>query len=195
MSGSRSFHRPDKSAFGPDIRRNKCNFNFLKADHYLQEFQRLNVNRRNGEAAPHKAILLLSVIELAERGVIDIPFVALTDSLESAFRRNWQRYVSVCSSFICNLNYPFYHLCSSSFWNLVKLPTYEERKEYSMKTLKWSFAGAAIPIDLFELLQTQEFRDEARKVLIAAYLPPLSNHHTLSLSPLLIAAAASLFIA
>ena len=147
----------------------------MKAAEYKNIFQNLNVNRSGDSVAPHKAILLLSIIELIEDGVIRSPFIPLNDRLERTFKNTWTRYVPITSIFSCKLQYPFFHLSSSSFWKLEKIPTYEERKEYSMAALKRSFSGATISSDLFTLLCQPQFRDEIKTILINTYLTNSSS--------------------
>ncbi len=137
---------------------------------YIDLIQNLNVNRRSTKLAPHKAILLLSVIDLIEEGIISTPFVSLSEELTHTFKVNWNRYVPPSSVFSCKLNYPFFHLSSSPFWKLEKLPSYEEKKVYSMSALKHSFSGATISQELFNLLQHPDSRGKIKATLIATYL-------------------------
>lgn len=137
-----------------------------KLDYYKDLFCRLNVNRSGGRVAPHKAILLLTVMDMIEREEIDTPFIPITRALENNYKRNWERYVVEESPFRCVLNYPFYHLASSPFWKLVKSPVFEERKEYSMAAVRRNFVGALLEDDLFRLMLTEEGRKELREVLV-----------------------------
>ena len=57
-----------------------------------------------------------------------------------------------------------------SFWTLVKLPSYEFKKEYSMSALKKNFAGAIINEDLFQLIKNELSRAKMEQVLIQTYL-------------------------
>lgn len=128
-------------------------------------FSIMSVNKRGAYRAPHKPVLLLTVIDLIEMSVITTPLVEPSDVLESQFKKNWGKYVADELPFNCQMNYPFYHLASSPFWKMVKSPDYEERKEYSMGALRKCFVGALLDEDLFELLQTERGRQELRAVL------------------------------
>lgn len=128
-------------------------------------FSMMSVNKKGTYRAPHKPILLLTVIDLIEMGAITTPLVDPSDVLESQFKKNWGKYVADELPFNCQMNYPFYHLASSPFWKMVKSPDYEERKEYSMGAVRKCFVGALLDEDLFELMQTERGRQELRAVL------------------------------
>lgn len=56
--------------------------------YYSNLFGHLHTARRFGRPAPHKAILLLSVIDLVENGTIKSPHIPLSDELIKAFDDN-----------------------------------------------------------------------------------------------------------
>ncbi len=41
-----------------------------KLEHYVKAFSNLNVNRARGKVSPHKPVMLLAVLELAETGLL-----------------------------------------------------------------------------------------------------------------------------
>lgn len=144
--------------------------NNMTLNGYIDCLLHLPVNKKDNLVAPHKAVLLLTILELIKSGEIDRPFIPLTKSLEKAFKATWNLYVKSSGSFKCALNYPFYHLSSSPFWTLVKLPSFECRKEYSLSALKKSFAGAVIDEDLFKLMKDDASRSVIENILIKTYL-------------------------
>ena len=56
--------------------------------YYISCFSSLHTMKKMGKPAPHKALLLLSVIELVERGIITDCRVPLSNSLEKQFKHN-----------------------------------------------------------------------------------------------------------
>lgn len=54
---------------------------------YIKQFLELNTAKRMGQVAPHKAVMLLSVMSLIEEGVIDKPLFYLSEALENRFKR------------------------------------------------------------------------------------------------------------
>lgn len=153
---------------------------------YLKEFYNLNVNKTGRDSAPHKPILLLSVMDLIEMGKIMSPFIPISDALQRRFRQNWRKYVPATSRYNCAMQYPFYHLCSSSFWHLVKSSDYEDKAPTSLKALKRSFMGAEIDRKLFDIMLDPDGREDLRDVLINGYL---SDAHSIAAEPLLSAFA------
>lgn len=140
-------------------------------DEYLVLLDQMPVNKNDGEPAPHKAVLLLAVIDSIERGMIDYPFIPVTDDLINTFNKIWKRVVPDSSRFSRKFSYPFYHLDSSPFWNLVKASTYVGQKEYSsVSSLRRDFLGAAIDVELFQYLVVPESRDKIRNFLSKRYL-------------------------
>ena len=84
--------------------------NVVLAD-YLQQFKALNVNRRGGLKV-HKPLMLLTVIDLAERGALAENRIRYEDTLEGfAEYAEAVRPDSRLDAF-----YPFYHLKTSDFW-------------------------------------------------------------------------------
>ncbi|MCC8088859.1 MAG: hypothetical protein LIO79_06310 [Rikenellaceae bacterium] len=138
---------------------------------YMQMFRRLNVNRRQGEAAPHKAVMMLAVMEEVCRGNIG-RVVPICDSMEQAFIREWKRYVGHHPLFNPIFATPFFHLDYEPFWHLIKSPEYEEHKEYSsMGALRRSFLGASIDLALYEYMLDPNSALMLKRVLIEKYLP------------------------
>lgn len=137
---------------------------------YLIKFQNLNVNKTGNKQAPHKPILLLSIMDMIETGEIVSPIIEISDTLQRRFKQNWKRYVPLTSTYNCKMEYPFYHLSSSSFWHLKKTEEYENKAPTSMKALKKSYKGAEIDQLLFEAMKDKEMSQQLRNALINTYL-------------------------
>lgn len=146
---------------------------------YKYLFAHLPVNKKGSMIAPHKAILLLTVIDLIERGIITTPCIPLSEELQRNFKRMWKTYVPLTCPFTCKFSYPFFHLSSSPFWILIKASTYIGQKEYSsIKPLKRDYIGAVIDTELFQYLSNPGQRDELRELLIANYLVDNNSHQS-----------------
>lgn len=145
---------------------------------YKTLLSQLPVWKKDTLIAPHKAILLLSVFDLIETGAVTTPFIPLSDNLERVFRLNWEKYIPSPSPFYCRMEYPFYHLSTSPFWKLEKLPTFEKHREYSMAALKRSFSGAKLSEDLFTtIVSDHNSLDELKRTLIDKYLNHKNEHN------------------
>ncbi len=143
---------------------------------YIDQLSSLRTATITGVRAPHKAILLLSIIELIEYGVIDSNHIILSESLNREFARNWVRYVGNSILFKPVIGTPFWHLHNEPFWKLISHNGAVVTKEsvsgakYSVGSLQKNVAYAEIDRDLFELLQSEEARSMFRDLLIAKYL-------------------------
>ena len=78
----------------------------------------LNTSKRAGKKAPHKAILLLSIMELIEEGILKESKVALSDKLIDKFDEIWSRLVKD-KTFNCNIAAPYWHMRSEPFWRII----------------------------------------------------------------------------
>lgn len=143
---------------------------------YLDQLSSLRTAAVVGLKAPHKAVLILSIIELIEYRVIDNNHIVLSESLERAFIRNWMRYVGDSILFKPIIGMPFWHLQSEPFWKLVSHSGTVVTKEnmsgakYSVGNLRKNVAHAEIDEELFELLQSEDVRTKVKALLITKYL-------------------------
>src|SRR5690242_6418294 len=87
---------------------------------YMSLFSRLhrNHNPKLG-VAPHKAILLLAVLDEIERGHIEKNSIALTPDLVAAFRAYWSVLVPA-GTWQERIANPFRFLVQDGFWELMK---------------------------------------------------------------------------
>lgn len=175
--------------------------------HYMDAFTSLHTAKRKGYKAPHKAVLLLSVIDLVEEGAINSPRIEMTGRLERKFDRIWTKYLGNSSVFTSDITKPFFHMQHEAFWKLVSheeasIPMAAEphpfvkstktshplpKGGYSIRAMRKAFAYAEIDNHLFELLQNADARAMLRVALINEYL---CNQPTLAmpdLSPLIMA--------
>ena len=58
-------------------------------DQWLAKLAKLKVDRASGDPAPHKPLLLLVVLELAEQGLLPNQELALTPELAFRFNTYW----------------------------------------------------------------------------------------------------------
>lgn len=148
-----------------------------KVARYAEIFANLSVYCRLGRKAPHKAIMLLSVMDLISTQQICINKIEFSKTLEDYFARNWKKYVGVSSLFHPKAGTPFWHMNSEPFWRLVPV---EEDKEMltalqmgnptSARTTRKLIRYAEIDKELFDLLQDETNRAMLRTTLIKHYL-------------------------
>jgi putative restriction endonuclease len=133
------------------------------ADQWLAKLGKLKVDKARGDPAPHKPLLLLVVLELAEQA----PFadvLPLTPELAFRFSTYW-RIVAHRRTQAPDVRYPFYHLKSDGFWS----PLSEDGTPSPERRLT---QYAALPLDFVAFLKDPISRDKARRILIAKYFQP-----------------------
>ena len=139
---------------------------------YLEYFSSLRTAQKLGKPAPHKAILLLSVMELVESGVIKSNRIELTERLEQAFLKLWKRYIGTSLVFQPKIATPFWHLQNEPFWTLYMNDGTDLRmvtSPYSVKRLRENTHAVMDP-ELFALMQDEDSRARLRVTLIGQYL-------------------------
>lgn len=178
-------------------------------DYYRHCFANLHTAKSRKFPAPHKPLLLISVIDLIGRGLITSNRIELTDVLIETFNKNTKEYLGNSVLFTPKINCPFYHLKSEPFWELIpkaqsqreSLPLAAEnvaryaniapkqsKPSYSLKALRENFPYALIDPELFNLLQNQDARATLKTALITQYLNRQPNTMTpLALVPTLLA--------
>ena len=134
----------------------------------------LNANKYRGEPRPHKAVLLLSVIELAETGRLAQNRVPFDPVLTEHFGDYWR---AVAGDQVGKPEYPYWYMKSEPFWTLVPFPDQAEAveakgsKPVSQKWLREHVAYAELDDALFQAMHDADARDRMRGVLVAEYFP------------------------
>ena len=112
-----------------------------------------------GKPAPHKALLLLSVIDLIEQGVITDCRIPLSVNLEQQFKYNIRRLLGDSVLFQPRINYPYFHMRSEPLWQLVPVENKPlSLSNFSVSNIRKEIAFAAIDDELFDLLQDSNVR-------------------------------------
>ncbi len=150
-----------------------------KLEKYIEAFSKLHTDRGRSRytaltkhRAPHKPILLLSVIDLIEEGTINKNFIELTPEVGETFTLYWSTVMPPDKK--GKIVYPFFHLRKEGFWHLLPQPGQKAilnnvREVSSIYRLMEMTAGATLDEDLFILLTNKEERNILRTVLIQTY--------------------------
>jgi len=126
--------------------------------YWLHKLATLRIDRARGNPAPHKPLLLLAIMEMAEQGEIASREVPLSPDLAFRFSVFWS-VVGERRKQPPEVRLPFHHIGSSGMWQPFTgdgKPS-PDKKLTSMIRLDPSF---------FECLADQRFRERARRVLI-----------------------------
>lgn len=160
-----------------------------KFPHYLHKFTSLHTDRTGGwdtrtqNQAPHKPILLLSVLDLFAQGRMTNNLIEITPELGELFAAYWSKVLSERRG---NLALPFFHLRSSGFWHLLPQPGQDmalqaTRQVDTLRQLSKLVLGARLDEELFQLLKIVETRNALRTTLIQTYFAPELHSDLLAL--------------
>jgi putative restriction endonuclease len=147
---------------------------------YLIAFsnKKLRIDRSKG-VAPHKPILLLSVLQTFQRGINNNRRIYITPELVALFKTNWS--LLVISNHDCRFALPFYHLTGDSFWHLIPKPGFENILQ--LKSSMRSFANlnawvdcAVIDEDLFLLFSDEKSNNILQQFLLDEYFPTTKSN-------------------
>jgi putative restriction endonuclease len=135
------------------------------ADEWLAKLARLKVDRARGDPAPHKPLLLLVVLDLAEQEQLpDNGELPLTPELAFRFCSFWG-VVAHRRAQRPDVRYPFHHLQSDGLWQAFaagRTPSPDRRMTRCV----------VLPADLVALMRDPAWREQARRILIARYFQP-----------------------
>lgn len=145
---------------------------------YAKRFAKLNTNKNRNKwsevtahQAPHKPLLLLSVLDLVELGEVRSNFIEITEDLAELFGQYWERVLPFSRR--GNLALPFFHMQSEGFWHLLQREeTFRLASQTSLSRLQGKITGARLDQALYDLIQIGENRNRLSSVLIEIYFSP-----------------------
>jgi putative restriction endonuclease len=133
-------------------------------EQWLKKLTKLRVDRSRGNIAPHKPLLLLVILELAERGELPASFLPLSPEL--AFR--FFGFYSVAAKRRKqkpDIRLPFHYLQSDGFWTALT-DSGKRSENYRLTRL------VEMTSDFVVCTADPSWRDKARRILIGTYFPP-----------------------
>jgi len=145
-------------------------------ENWLDRLYNLRRDKSGLHERPHKPVLLLSIIDLLDRGVISRNEVPLSDELITTFKR----YFAVVrrENDQPTIQNPFFHLCGDKFWHLVPLAggrdIYKEGSTSgapSVAEIRRRVSYGAFDPGIWELLSDPMARHQLREALVARYFP------------------------
>ncbi|MGF1576575.1 MAG: HNH endonuclease [Cyanophyceae cyanobacterium] len=135
---------------------------------YAKKFSKLRVDRSRG-VAPHKPILLLSIIALIEQGIITTNQIDLSPELIAMFLKLWSCIGSEAHQ--PDIALPYFHLRRDKFWHHLPNAGYEILVESKVKirtisALREAVKCAYFDTPLYELLEIPTSRRSLTDILI-----------------------------
>lgn len=149
-------------------------------EYYISCFKKLK-RAPNLGGAPHKPILLLSVIDSFDAGHINSEKIYITAELMAYFKSNWNSYVM--TKHTMNFTLPFFHMSREPFWTLVEKRGYdiELTSKNSIKSFNALYRGteyAEIDKELAILFMNTEARYILKEALLELYFPLSTQQKT-----------------
>ena len=133
-------------------------------DQWLGKLRSLHVYRAKGGPAPHKPLLLLVVLELAEQGTLPAEVLPLTPELAFRFCSYWS-IVAHRRTQRPDVRLPFHHLQTDGFWSAL---AEDGRPSPDDRLTRY----ARFTSDFVSCTRSPAWRDQARRILIARYFQP-----------------------
>ncbi|WP_269522416.1 HNH endonuclease [Coraliomargarita parva] len=124
----------------------------------------LNPNRSKAKGcAPHKPLLLLCILDMADSGELDPPLLCKTPGLRLRFDAYW----AICQprwGGLPGLNQPFHYLSSQGFW------TTQTKEGAPSRTDRSTHYVEFCPEFIEDLTDTGK-RDQIRRILVETWFP------------------------
>lgn len=145
---------------------------------YTQLFKNLNTSRVKRKHSPHKAVLILALMELVEEERITENRFVYDDSIKTRFHQVWNRFLSDDETFQATPHLPFWFLSSDGFWHIVPtmgngslvLAFLQARVKISESKLLDIVSHATMDEDLFFQFSMPTSRKVFREILLSTYL-------------------------
>lgn len=146
---------------------------------YAYLMRNLSVKVTNGVMAPHKAIMLISIIDLIHFNKITSNIIPADAILAETFKKNWNQYVAnkkEFAQFKCSIWTPYWHMKNETFWHFCPINNsinvdslVPAGQTASIGAIRSHIQYAYFDIDLYELLQDANSRETLREILIDTY--------------------------
>ena len=144
---------------------------------YVEAFQNLRTNNKYGRRSPHKAVMMLTVIELYEQNELIDNEIVYDDSLKTMFLQVWNSVMPDEPLFHSEAYLPFWYLQSDSFWHIVPKRGQEDiltlMRDNNVKPseakLYDSVKYAELDDDLYFLMTIPSGRSSLKRALLETY--------------------------
>lgn len=144
---------------------------------YTEAFKNLRTNNKWGRKSPHKAVLMLTVIEMFEQNILTDNEIYYDDKLKSMFLKVWNRVLPSEPLFHPDAYLPFWYLQNDSFWHIVPVRGKEDilalMRDNNVKPseakLYDSVKCAELDEDLYFLMTLSSGRSSLKRVLLETY--------------------------
>ena len=142
--------------------------------HYIRSFKKLKRGTTKYGPAPHKPVMLLSVLQSFQNKVIVNNQIYITPELVFLFKSNWANLVA--TDHVCNFALPFFHLKGEKFWHLIPKPGYEallliKESMSSFAEINGAVQFVVLNEDLYGLMKDDKRNAILQQFLLDEYFP------------------------
>lgn len=135
---------------------------------YKESFCNLRCSFRNSKPAPHKAILLITLISLIRKEVIIYHQFIIDRYFIDEFNKQWNLLISNSSCYNNNICMPFFRMGSEKFWRIIGGNL--DKPATSPSKLIEKNCMVEIDKELFMILKNPEYRIKLNDILIQNYI-------------------------
>ena len=144
---------------------------------YIKAFKNLKTNNRYSRKSPHKAVLLLTIIELFESRTLVNNLIKYDDLLKNTYKEMWNKVLPNEATFLPEAYLPFWYMQSEGFWHIVPFRgkedilsiLYDTHIKPSESKLKDCVNYAELDEDLYFLMTVQSGRSSLKRTLLETY--------------------------
>lgn len=144
---------------------------------YVEAFKNLKTNNKYSRKSPHKAVLLLTIIDLFESCVLSDNIIRFDETLKQTFAKMWNKVLPNEATFLPEAYLPFWFMQSEGFWHVVPLRGKEDilsnlrdtHVKPSESKLKDCVNYAELDEDLYFLMTLQSGRSSLKRALLETY--------------------------
>lgn len=160
----------------PKVREEELEIRDKDFDDYVRGFSNLSVGVVNGKKLPHKAILLISIMNLIENGIVAENQIGLDKTIALAFASTWRKYYGDVKP--PSVWTPFWYLKSEAFWHFEPKENDEELLQGLLKfaghpsigQMRLVIKHAYLDDALFVFFRTDDSRHSLKKILEITYI-------------------------
>ena len=142
---------------------------------YVEMFRNLSTGVQNGKKLPHKAVLLLSILELVGNGTIIENKIDLNKMIANSFATTWDSFE--LGPKIPSVWIPFWYMKSEPFWHFKALSDENVLRNLlcfaghpTVGQMRTVIKCAFVDEQLFELMRDEKERSALVNALIETYL-------------------------
>lgn len=144
---------------------------------YIDLLRNLSTNNKYSRKSPHKAILLITVIEMYEKGLLSENIIRYDEQLKRQFENVWRKVLHEENLFQSSAYLPYWYMQNERFWHIVPKKSREDilslfrdnHVKPSEKKLYECVDYAELDDDLYFLMTIPSGRSSLKRVLLESY--------------------------